>query len=94
MVNKRNGISVFIIYVKPHVASQYFFLVKIILLFGCKKKYYLKMHLFVKLRSRSRSGLLQVWFSLQPKFNSFEIDSEVGRLVITIIISHKTSVLC
>ena len=24
----------------------------------------------------------QVWFSLQPKFNSFELDSEVGRLVI------------
>ena len=30
---------------------------------------------------RSRSGLLQVWFSLQPKFNSVELDSEVGRLV-------------
>ena len=30
---------------------------------------------------RSRSGLVQVWFSLQPKFNSFELDSEVGRLV-------------
>ena len=31
---------------------------------------------------RSRSGLVQVWFSLQPKFYSFELDSEVGRLVI------------
>ena len=30
---------------------------------------------------RSRSGLVQVWFSLQLKFNSFELDSEVGRLV-------------
>jgi len=29
----------------------------------------------------SRSGLVQVWFSLQPKFYSFELDSEVGRLV-------------
>ena len=28
-----------------------------------------------------RSGLVQVWFSLQPKFISFELDSEVGRLV-------------
>ena len=27
----------------------------------------------------SSSG--QVWFCLQPKFNSFELDSEVGRLV-------------
>ena len=31
---------------------------------------------------RSRSGLVQVWFSLQPKFNYFELNSEVGRLVI------------
>jgi len=31
---------------------------------------------------RSRSGLVKVWFSLQPKYNSFELDSEVGRLVI------------
>ena len=30
---------------------------------------------------RSKSGLVQVWFSLQTKFNSFELDSEVGRLV-------------
>ena len=30
---------------------------------------------------RTRSGLVQVWFILQPKFNSFELDSEVGRLV-------------
>ena len=30
---------------------------------------------------RSRSGLVQVWFSLELKFNSFELDSEVGRLV-------------
>ena len=29
----------------------------------------------------SSSGQGQVWFSLQPKFNSFELDSEVGRLV-------------
>ena len=33
-------------------------------------------------QERSISGLVQVWFSLQPKFNSFELDSEVGRLVI------------
>ena len=31
---------------------------------------------------RSGPGLVQVWFSLQLKFNSFELDSEVGRLVI------------
>ena len=30
---------------------------------------------------RSRSGLVQVWFSFQVKFNSLELDSEVGRLV-------------
>ena len=30
---------------------------------------------------RSRSGVVQVWFSLQPKFKSFELDSEVGQLV-------------
>ena len=29
----------------------------------------------------SSSGQVQVWFSLQPKLNSFELDSEVGRLV-------------
>ena len=29
-----------------------------------------------------RSGKVQVWFSLQPKFNSFELDSEVGGLVL------------
>ena len=31
---------------------------------------------------RSRSGLVQVWFSKELKFNSFELDSEVGRLVV------------
>ena len=30
---------------------------------------------------RSRSGLVQVWFSIELKFDSFELDSEVGRLV-------------
>ena len=30
-----------------------------------------------------RLGKVQVWFSLQRKFNSFELDSEVGRLVIS-----------
>ena len=30
---------------------------------------------------RSRSGLVQVWFRKELKFNSFELDSEVGRLV-------------
>ena len=30
---------------------------------------------------RSWLGLVQVWFSLQPKFNSLELDSEVGRLI-------------
>ena len=33
-----------------------------------------------------RSGLVRVWFSLLFKFNSLELDSEVGRLVIIIII--------
>ena len=31
---------------------------------------------------RSSSSLVQVWFCLQPKFNSFELDSEVGRFVL------------
>ena len=30
---------------------------------------------------RSGPGLVQGWFSLQLKFNSSELDSEVGRLV-------------
>ena len=30
---------------------------------------------------RSRSGLVKVWFSLQLKFNSLELDSEVGQLL-------------
>ena len=29
-----------------------------------------------------RSGVVQVWFRLQLKFNSLELDSEVGRLVL------------
>ena len=33
-------------------------------------------------QSRSRSDLGQVWFSIELKFNSFELDSEVGRLVL------------
>ena len=32
-------------------------------------------------QQRSRSGLVQVWFSIELTFNSFELDSEVGRLV-------------
>ena len=39
----------------------------------------------VQVWSRSGPGLVQVWFSLQPKFNSFELDSEVGRLILFII---------
>ena len=31
---------------------------------------------------RSRSGLVQVWFSIELKFIFFELDSEVGRLVL------------
>ena len=31
--------------------------------------------------SRSGPGLVQVWSSIELKFNSFELDSEVGRLV-------------
>ena len=34
---------------------------------------------------KSRSGLVQVWFSLQLKFYSFELDSEVGRLVVFVV---------
>ena len=30
---------------------------------------------------RSRSGLVQVWFNIELKFNFFELDSKVGRLV-------------
>ena len=32
---------------------------------------------------RSRSGLVQVWFSIELTFNSFELDSKVVRLVRT-----------
>ena len=35
---------------------------------------------------RSRSGPGQVWFSIELKFNSFELDSEVGRLVVSSIL--------
>ena len=38
---------------------------------------------------RSRSGLVQVWFSIELKFNSFELDSEVGRLVLFIFLFPK-----
>ena len=31
---------------------------------------------------RSKSSLVQVWFSKELKFNSFELDCEVGRLVL------------
>ena len=44
----------------------------------------------VKLRSgkvQVRSGLVQVWFSLELRFNSLELDSEVGRFVV--IYSHS-----
>ena len=34
---------------------------------------------------RSKSGLVQVWFSLQLKVSSLELDSEVGRLVMKYI---------
>ena len=40
-----------------------------------------------QLRSRSRSGLVQVWFSIELKFNSFELDSEVGRLVTLTVVA-------
>ena len=43
---------------------------------------------------RSRSGLVQVWFSIELKFNSFELDSEVGRLVFPIVIRCRASDLC
>ena len=45
---------------------------------------------------RSRSGLVQVWFSIELKFNSFELDSEVGRLVFAVlgqILKHLISIL-
>ena len=41
----------------------------------------------VQVWSRSGPGLVHVWFSLQPKFNSFELDSEVGRLVLALMAS-------
>ena len=34
---------------------------------------------------RSRAGLVQVWISLEIKFNSLELDSEVGRLVMLVL---------
>ena len=33
-------------------------------------------------QGRSGSGLVQVWFRLQLKFHSLELDSEVGRVVL------------
>ena len=39
------------------------------------------------------SGQVQVWFSLQPKVNSFALDSEVGRLV-TYIAIMALNLLC
>ena len=36
-----------------------------------------------------RSGLVQVWFSLELKFNSFKLDSKVGRLVNSIIQMYR-----
>ena len=39
---------------------------------------------------RSRSGLLQVWFSIELKFNSFELDSEVHRTTCCICILLTT----
>ena len=36
-----------------------------------------------------RSVLVQVWFSLQLKFNSFKLDSEVGQLVIPIFVRQN-----
>ena len=41
-----------------------------------------------------RSGLVhQVWFSIELKFNSFELDSEVGRLVPLYLMS-RSSLIC
>ena len=40
---------------------------------------------------RSRSGLVQVWFSLELKFNSLELDSEVGQLVSSAVIVPPTT---
>ena len=37
---------------------------------------------------RSRSGLVQVWFNIELKFNYFELDSEVGRLVLLLFSIH------
>ena len=38
---------------------------------------------------RSRSGLVQVWFSIEFKFNSFELDSKVRRLVLHSFLNTK-----
>ena len=38
---------------------------------------------------RSRLGLVQVWYSLELKFNSLELDSEVGRLVYLVMICEE-----
>ena len=38
-----------------------------------------------------RSGKVQVWFSLQPKYISFELDSEVGRLVHPFMVTNWTT---
>ena len=41
---------------------------------------------------RSRSGLVQVWFSIELKFNSFELDSEVGQLVQDIVLGNHEKI--
>ena len=51
---------------------------------SCSLVFYVRMSISPSLLVRS--GLVQVWFSLQAKFNSYELGSAVGRLVFSIFL--------
>ena len=53
-----------------------------------KRDFKQEMSGLVQVWSRSGPGLVQVWFWLQLKFYSFELDSEVGRLVVIYNLLH------
>ena len=51
----------------------------------------------IKLKSgkvQVRSGLVHVWFSLELRFNSLELDSEVGQLVTLVFKTNITFNIC
>ena len=44
----------------------------------------------VKVQGMSGPGLVQVWIRLDLKFNSLELDSEVGRLICIFVCNHQS----